>query len=472
MRFTSFRNMSWLIVAILLASLSIFFTSSYFMKQGFDSHFEQDMATMRKVVANDLANLHDRLLQEVIMLSHSVELEKAFQTGDGLLLSKMVHDAKERFRASFATVTDAKGNVLARGHSNKRGDNISQSTVMQQALIGNPMVDVVRFQNNGLSVGAAAPVIINGQIVGALLFGEAFRSHTYVDRIKQATNLEMTVFDHDMRISTTLMRQGMRAVGTRLDNSEVFSSVLEGGNAFEADADILGRAYKTVYWPMRDSRGKILGMWFIGTEVEGLQKIITAIAVSCLAATLIIAAALSALGIAIFRSLINPLEKRAYVDMLTGITNRAGFEKALDFVFRSRPKSGALFLIDLDNFKMLNDTLGHPVGDECLKRTAYLLKEVFRETDIVARLGGDEFIVFAPTLNEIDVIEEKAQEFLDDVVYKYILEKGQELVITASIGIALYPRDGRSYTPLYNHADSALYAAKRSGRNKYALFEE
>lgn len=472
MHFTIFKNMGWLIVAILLASLSIFLVSSYFMNHGFEEHYQQDMATMRQVVENDLNNLQDRLLQEVIMLSRSVDLEKAFKSGNPMLLGNMARDAKERFQASFATITDAKGKVLARGHSNKVGDNIANSTVMHQALNGNPMVDVVRFQNNGLSVGAAAPVIIDGQIVGALLFGEAFRNHTYVDRIKKATNLEMTVFDHDMRLSTTLMRQGMRAVGTRLDNPEVFARVLEAGEIYGADADILGRSYKTVYWPMHDSQGKVLGMWFIGTEVEGLHKTILTISASCLVATLVIAMALSALGIVILRSLINPLEKRAYIDVLTGITNRAGFEKALEYVFRNRPKSGALFLIDLDNFKSLNDSLGHPVGDECLKRTAYLLKEVFRETDIVARLGGDEFIVFAPTLNEISVIEEKAQEFLNDVVYKYILDNGRELVITASIGIAIYPRDGRSYTPLYNHADSALYAAKKSGRNKYALFEE
>ena len=464
--------MGWLILAILLASLAIFFASSYFMDKGFEEHFQKDMATMRQVVDNDLDNLKDRLLQEVVMLSRSEDLEKGFRDGDPALLTKMARDAKDRFHASFATICNARGDVLARGHSNKVGDNIAQSTVMTQALNGNPMVDVVRLRNNGLSVAAAAPVFIDGQLVGTLLFGEAFRTHTYVDRIKHATNLEMTVFDHDMRLSTTLMRQGMRAVGTRLDNPEVYSRVLEGGDVFGADAEILGRAYKTVYWPIRDSQGKILGMWFIGPAVEGLQKIITAIAISCLVSTLIIALALSVLGVAIFRSLINPLEKRAYVDVLTGITNRAGFEKTLDFVFRSNPKSGALFLIDLDNFKLLNDSLGHPVGDECLKRTAYLLKEVFRETDIVARLGGDEFIVFAPTLTDINVIEEKAQEFLDDLVYKYILENGRELVITASIGIAIYPRDGRSYTPLYNHADSALYAAKKSGRNKYALFVE
>ncbi len=464
--------MGSLIAAVLLAALGIFLASNYFMRASFTEHFQKDMHTMRRVVDDDLANIKDRLFQEVTLLARSEELQQAYRAGDAQRLAAEAKSAMERFRASFATFTDADGTVLARGYSEKRGDSIADSAVMRAALGGKAAVDVLRLKNNGLSVGAAAPVVIDGNIVGAVLFGDAFRTHAFVDEIKRVTDLEMTVFDNDERISTTIIREGERAVGTRLDNPEIAATVLQEGGTYSANADILGKAYKTVYWPLRNNEGKILGMWFIGTEVEGLKHTITTVALSCLAATMIIAAALSLLSVMLFRSMINPLEKKAFVDMLTGITNRAGFEKAFDSALLARHGSGVLFLIDLDHFKDLNDNLGHPVGDECLRRTARLLKDVFRETDIVARLGGDEFIVYAPTMDQAETIREKAREFLENCVFKYRLDSGAILTVTASMGIAVYPRDADSYVSLYNKADNALYASKNGGRNRFTIFSE
>lgn len=464
------KKMSGLFAAILAAALSIFFISNYFIHEGFEHHFQKDLQTMRKVVDDELANLKDRLLQEVLMLSQSVELQRAFRARDTLLLASVARAAKDVFHASFATITDAQGIVLARGYWNKAGDSIADSYVMQQALNGNASVDVVKLRNNGLSIGAAAPVYVDGNIVGALLFGMALRTHAFVDGIKRSTDLEMTVFDHDERISTTIVRDGQRAVGTKLDNAQIAKKVLQDGGIYSDDVNILGKAYKTVYWPIQDSHGSTLGMWFIGTEVQGLRRTVTNVALSCLAATLLIACALSCVGVVFIRSMINPLERKAYVDKLTGINNRAGFERGLSFILSSRPKSGTLFLIDLDEFKEINDNLGHPTGDECLKRAASLLREVFRGTDLVARLGGDEFVVFAPTLSDDTIIRDKAQEFLDILAYTYRLDNGRTLTVTASIGIARYPEHGKSYTPLYNNADKALYAAKEGGRNQYVFY--
>ena len=464
--------MASLIAAVLLAALGIFLASNYFMRASFTEHFQKDMHTMRKVVDDDLANIKDRLFQEVTLLARSEELQQAYRAGDAQRLAAEAKSAMERFRASFATFTDADGTVLARGYSGKRGDNIADSTVMRRALGGKAAVDVLRLKNNGLSVGAAAPVVIDGNIVGAVLFGDAFRTHALVDEIKRVPDLELTVFDNDVRLSTTIIRDGERAVGTKLDNPEIAARVLQEGGTYSAHADILGKAYTTVYWPLRNNEDKILGMWFIGTEVEGLERTITTVALSCLAATMIIAVALSLLSVMFFRSIINPLEKKAFVDMLTGVTNRAGFEKAFDSALLAKHGGGVLFLVDLDHFKDLNDNLGHPVGDECLRRTARLLKDVFRETDIVARLGGDEFIVYAPTLVQAEAIRRKAREFLENCVFKYRLDNGVILTVTASMGIAVYPQDADSYVSLYNKADNALYASKNSGRNRFTIFSE
>ena len=136
----------------------------------------------------------------------------------------------------------------------------------------------------------------------------------------------------------------------------------------------------------------------------------------------------------------------------------------------NKSQTGALFLIDLDNFKPLNDALGHPKGDECLQRTARILKEIFRETDIVARLGGDEFIVYAPTMQAMNVIQVKAESFLQRILIDYPVPGKNDVVrVSASIGIALCSEDYASYEHLYSIADSALYEAKQQGRNTYVI---
>ncbi|MBO4300603.1 MAG: GGDEF domain-containing protein, partial [Desulfovibrio sp.] len=164
------------------------------------------------------------------------------------------------------------------------------------------------------------------------------------------------------------------------------------------------------------------------------------------------------------------LERKAATDELTGIANRAGFEKSLEQSIARAPEGGALFLIDLDHFKDVNDSLGHPTGDALLKNTAATLKTIFRESDILARLGGDEFVVFAPSLNQRDIIASKAQNILKLVKTSYQLGDDRVLTVTASVGIALYPVHGADYKTLYKNADSALYSTKNRGRNDFTIY--
>ncbi len=468
---TLVRHMTWLVAGIVLASLAIFSASTYFMHQGFEDRLRGELKTMRNVVDDYVSNIRIRLAREASLLAESDKLRAALAARDYAALKTFAQKAVYAANASFTTIIDEHGIVLARGHSSKKGDDIGKQPFLRRALDGETSVDLVRMDNNGLSVAAAVPVFVSGQQVGVLLFGDAFRTNAFVDEVKKVTDLEMTIFDGDTRISTTIMHDGKRAVGTKLESQEARQAVLEDNLPYVGDAPIFGRMYKTVYWPMRSDQGDSLGIWFIGTEVEGMERVITRIAFSCLVSTLVIAVALSILGILFFRSLVNPLERKAYVDGLTGITNRAGFEKSFKSVFVEQSGKGALFLIDLDNFKAVNDNLGHPEGDAVLIHTAQVLKTVFRGTDIVARLGGDEFVVYAPTMESADVIRVKSQHFLEIVQKTYDLPSGGSVTVTASVGVALFPAHGSTYEVLYNSADTALYAAKEKGKNRYVLYD-
>ena len=164
----------------------------------------------------------------------------------------------------------------------------------------------------------------------------------------------------------------------------------------------------------------------------------------------------------------------AEYDPLTGLANRALFQKRLDgaIALAKRLDSHfALLLLDLDRFKDVNDTLGHPEGDRLLTQVAARLTEGARETDTVARLGGDEFAIIASPLSQPSDGAIIAQKILDTVSVSY--ELGNHAVFTGtSIGISIYPTDADDTATLLKFADIALYHAKDTGRGTYQFFDE
>jgi diguanylate cyclase (GGDEF)-like protein len=179
--------------------------------------------------------------------------------------------------------------------------------------------------------------------------------------------------------------------------------------------------------------------------------------------------------------LIEQLEKektRAYQlashDYLTGIPNRMLFSELagaeLSRAKRS-PNLYALFFIDLDGFKPINDTLGHAVGDLLLKAVAQRLCTNLREYDLVARLGGDEFVVLLSDIKYQSQIADIADKLIKAVGAPYLNLGGHEVGTSLSIGIALYPDDGHTVDELLSKADAAMYAAKKAGKGAYRFHD-
>lgn len=159
----------------------------------------------------------------------------------------------------------------------------------------------------------------------------------------------------------------------------------------------------------------------------------------------------------------------AYQDSLTQLPNRRCFQhcmkRALAMAHR-QDQIFAIFYLDLDRFKFVNDTLGHSYGDELLKEAAKRLKSCLRKGDTIARMGGDEFLCLLPNIGEEREAEGVAQKILDALARPFFLYE-QEIYITASIGISLYPYDGDDSEALITSADEAMYRAKKQGRNLY-----
>lgn len=166
------------------------------------------------------------------------------------------------------------------------------------------------------------------------------------------------------------------------------------------------------------------------------------------------------------------IQHQAFHDLLTGLPNRIRFnERLLQSLedARSSQHSLAVMFLDMDRFKTINDTLGHAVGDRLLQSFAQRVTDCLRGGDTIARWGGDEFTVLLPHIKKAEDAAKIAQRILDALKQPFNLE-GQQLHISSSIGIALYPQDGEDVQTLLRNADAALYRAKEQGRNNYRFY--
>ncbi len=164
------------------------------------------------------------------------------------------------------------------------------------------------------------------------------------------------------------------------------------------------------------------------------------------------------------------IEERSQKDLLTDCYNKISAENIIsEKLAKTDGNTHAFFIIDIDDFKAVNDNLGHFFGDEVLRDISSGLKEAFREIDIIARIGGDEFIVFVENMSDMDIISKKAEKILD-VYRKTYSGEYKDYSISGSVGVALYPRDGITYDEIYQNADKALYHAKMQGKNRYMFY--
>ncbi|MES9894472.1 MAG: EAL domain-containing protein [Candidatus Thiodiazotropha endolucinida] len=164
----------------------------------------------------------------------------------------------------------------------------------------------------------------------------------------------------------------------------------------------------------------------------------------------------------------------AHHDALTRLPNRALFRERFDHALmhaRRENASIALLFLDLDRFKTVNDTLGHPVGDQVLLEVSKRMNQIIRASDTLARLGGDEFVLLLEEQTDAQHAAVVARKLIDLFSRPMIIGE-HELVVTASIGITLYPNDGDDPDKLIRHADRAMYEAKQQGRNTYRFFTQ
>ncbi len=167
------------------------------------------------------------------------------------------------------------------------------------------------------------------------------------------------------------------------------------------------------------------------------------------------------------------LEYLANHDTLTHLPNRhyiTGFIERKVKLGLANKQNFTILFIDLDHFKDINDTLGHAVGDEMLKKLPVMFNKVFRHDDVIARMGGDEFVVYLPGKLSDSDLRKLVERFLKSLEYPIQIDEHQ-IRLTGSVGVAFFPQHGNNVIQLLSHADAALYRAKAEGRDTYAIYD-
>lgn len=164
------------------------------------------------------------------------------------------------------------------------------------------------------------------------------------------------------------------------------------------------------------------------------------------------------------------LENKADTDLLSGVNNKLATERKIQEYIDNNPNSQSLFvLLDIDNFKKINDTKGHAFGDLVIKSLGEQLSKEFRSSDIIGRIGGDEFVVFLKNLNTDELLEKESKRLLK-FFEGFSVGDYVKYSPTASLGGAIFSKDGTDFKTLYKEADAALYAAKKNGKNQFVFY--
>lgn len=166
------------------------------------------------------------------------------------------------------------------------------------------------------------------------------------------------------------------------------------------------------------------------------------------------------------------LENKADTDLLTGLNNKLATERKIKNYMAQNPNTQCMmFLLDVDNFKTVNDTMGHAFGDEVLSTLGEEISSIFRASDIIGRVGGDEFMIFLKAVPTPEVVRKEAKK-VEDFFRNFHVGENVKYAVHASIGVAVFPGEGADFETLYKAADQGLYKAKRRGKNQLAFYDD
>jgi methyl-accepting chemotaxis protein len=266
------RIIGAVILSVIIGSTAALISSVVLMR-GFNEQAQKDVEQFATAVQGQLDAIKDKCREAAYQFAARPDVAEAVKKGDTAYVQKVAREFLASGAVNVLTIAGKDGKVVGRGHSDKVGDSVLNQANVKKALAGEASAGVEEGTVVKFSMRAGQAIKLDGQMVGSVTAAVDLSSDTrFVDRAKETMGLECTIFHADTRASTTIVREGKRAVGTKMDNPKVIETVLQQGKTFHSVNQILGREYNTVYWPLRDLEGRIAGMLFIGKDREAVLK--------------------------------------------------------------------------------------------------------------------------------------------------------------------------------------------------------
>ena len=265
-----------------------------------------------------------------------------------------------------------------------------------------------------------------------------------------------------------------------VSSPEQMKATLEKGNSGYAVAQLNTNNIRYFFYKPIGDQGTFFvisansGMINRKIEISGKEaKNLMVRSLVCMALFLIFLASVQVMNLTKNTRANKELINKAQTDLLTELLNKkATEEKIKDYLMdEGKDKTSMMFILDIDNFKNINDTMGHAFGDEVIATLGKQLRSEFRVNDIVGRTGGDEFTIFLKDLKDDNLLKSEADRVLG-IFKNFKVGEYTKYFATASIGVSIYPQDADSFEGLYKAADQALYKAKNRGKNQMAFYKE
>ncbi|MDQ5985017.1 MAG: hypothetical protein CSYNP_00721 [Syntrophus sp. SKADARSKE-3] len=303
------RIIGLIVITAVLVGSTVYWISFFMLNHAVYHQSQSEVEKLAGLIQGYVDDLKDKAVVTAAVLAEKQELIAAIEKGDKTAVQNLASGYVKARQVSLLTICDKDGNVVGRGHSDKTGDNVLSQINVKKALAGQASTGVEEGTVVKLSLRSGTPIRNGNLIVGSITSGFDYSSDTFVDGVKRNFGVECTIFQGDTRISTTIMKDGKRAIGTKMDNPQVIETVLKKGDAFLNVNKILGRNYDTAYWPIKDVEGKIVGMFFIGKDRDLMEQAVQGTILPAFLAALIIGFIIVAVNYFWVRSLVRTLRR-------------------------------------------------------------------------------------------------------------------------------------------------------------------
>ncbi|MDP3427568.1 MAG: methyl-accepting chemotaxis protein [Humidesulfovibrio sp.] len=308
MRFTLLKKIIGLVfLVVMLVGGGNYLSSRYFLNHTLDEQNVREINIRADLVAAEFEDMKKSLTSNGFHMATNPEVVSKIVEKDTPWLQAYAKKVMEETGLESITISDAQGVCIARGHSDKSGDNVGSQVNIQKAFKGETTVGVEQGTVIKFSLRAGVPVKQGGTIVGCITPGFTLSSERFVDQVKKNLGLECTIFQGDTRVTTTIMKDGKRAVGTKMDNPKVLDEVLQKGKRYVGFNVILGAAYNTAYWPVIDVHGKNAGMFFIGQRRDFIERVLSETNMTTLGSTVVVGLLMLLIGYLFSKALVRPI---------------------------------------------------------------------------------------------------------------------------------------------------------------------